>query len=139
MKLEDYENLPDSMSRVEIQRYCLHALRESETESIAETLAKLEELSQRQWHTYELPDPALQRMLRQWLIDRWVSPDQAYLESVLGLSYCFALDKAIFIQALESYCGEHHQEFEQALETSQGDRLDPWASLRELPVKPKET
>lgn len=131
MKLEEYESLPDSMSHDEIQRLCITALEESETEDIPVTLAKLDQLGHRQWHTYKLPDPALQSQLRQWLIDHWASPGQEYLEAVLSLSYCFGLDKEIFGQALMCYTGEHLEEFNKDLEKSDGNDIDPWWSMKQ--------
>ncbi len=122
---------PDTMSRDEVHRHCMAVLEESEKDSISVTLAKLDELADRQWHTYELPDPGLQTRLRKWLIDNWVSADQDYLESVLGLSYCFALDKELYRRALQCYKGEHLKEFQRDLEKSGGDSIDPWWSLKQ--------
>lgn len=131
MNLEEYESLPDSMSRDEIYRHCMTVLEESKKEDTSVTLAKLNELADRQWHTYELPDSALQDRLSRWLIDNWVSADQDYLESVLGLSYCFALDKELYRCALANYTGNHVKEFQRSLENSVGDKIDPWWSMAE--------
>ena len=131
MNLTEYEGLPDYLSRDEVHRHCMTVLVESEKDDISVTLAKLNELGDRQWHTYELPDPALQTRLRKWLIDNWVSADQDYLESVLGLSYCFALDKELYGLALQYYTGEHLKEFQRDLEKSDGDNIDPWWSMKQ--------
>ena len=131
MNLAEYESLPDSMSRDEIHRHCMTVLEESKKEDISVTLAKLNELGDRQWHTYELPDSALQARLRRLLIDNWVAADQGYLESVLGLSYCFALDKELYRCALTNYTGDHLEEFQRSLENSVGDNINPWWSMAE--------
>ena len=96
MNLEEYRALPESMSHSDIHQYCVLALNEAKSEGISQTLAKLDVLSDRQWHTYELPQPEFQAQLREWIIQNWVSSDQDYLETVLGLSYCFALDAMCF-------------------------------------------
>jgi hypothetical protein len=128
MKLEDYESLPDSMPAAEVHEHCMRVL--SLAEAPSSVLAKLEVLADRQWHTYELPAPALQEALRGWLIRNWVSPDQDYLESVLGLAYCFGLDKELFQRALDNYTGEHAADYRQDLEMSHGENIDPWWSMK---------
>jgi hypothetical protein len=130
MNLEEYEALPDSMSHNDVHRYCMLALNEARSEDISRTLEKLDVLSDRQWHTYESPKPEFQSQLREWLIEHWISPNQDYLESVLSLSYCFALDKDIYRRALKDYSGEHVNEFQRHLEMSDGDTIDPWWSMK---------
>lgn len=131
MNLEEYEKLPDYMSRDEVHRHCVTALNESEKDDISVTLAKLHELGERQWHTYELPDAALQTRLNEWLINNWISADQDYLESVLGLAYCFALSKELYRCALQYYMGEHLSDFQRDLDKSDGDNIDPWWSMKQ--------
>jgi hypothetical protein len=130
MDLKEYSDLPDSISCDDVHRYCIQALSEAICEDISITLEKLDELGDRQWHTYELPKPELQIQLREWLIQNWISATPDYLESVLDLSYCFALDKEIYRRALHDYNGEHLIEYQRHLEMSDGNTIDPWWSLR---------
>ena len=58
MKLEDYEKLPDSMPVAEVHEHCKKLLDSDEAQS--EVLSKLDILADRQWHTYQLPNPMLQ-------------------------------------------------------------------------------
>jgi len=129
MKLEDYEKLPDSMPVAEVLEHCKKLLDSDEAQS--EVLSKLDILADRQWHTYQLPNPMLQAKLRAWLMKHWVSEDQDYLEAVLGLAYCFGLDKEIYELALVEYHGDHVAEFRKNLEMSAGDNIEPWWSMTE--------
>ncbi len=128
--LDEYEQLPDCMTVSEVHQHCMVILDDAVTDDVSLTLAKLDEMSNRQWHTYELPEATLQTRLREWLIDNWVSPDEAFLESVLGLAFCFGLDKDLFQQALRGYKGQHVGEFQQHLDESNGSSIDPWWSLK---------
>ena len=127
MKLEDYEALPDRLSVAEVHEQTMHVL--ASPDSVESTLAKLEILADRQWHTYERPAPELQAALREFLIQHWVSTDEWFIEVVLGLAYCFALDKEFYQKALEAYSGEHLAEFQETFDRSKGDTIDPWWSL----------
>jgi hypothetical protein len=93
MKLIEYQNFPDGMTKEEVLDLCSMCLDEAENESISTTLEKLNILADCQWHTYELPHSAFQARLRQWLIRNWTENSQQYLESVLGLCYCFVSTK----------------------------------------------
>ena len=128
MKLEHYEALPESLSVAEVRELTMQVI--SSSEAVGSALAKLDILADRQWHTYELPAPELQAALREWLIRHWVSDDQDYLEIVLGVAYCYALDKEFYQKALEAYSGDHRAEFQQIFDKSKGDTIDPWWSLR---------
>ena len=139
MKLTDYEALPDAMAPEKGHRHCMSVLDESVRDDPSVTLAKLDEMSIRQWHTCESPDPALQSRLSNWLIEHWVSANQNYLESVLSLSYCFALDKEFYRCAIQNYTGEHLMEFQRDLEKSDGGNIDPWWSMKQQTAQPKTT
>jgi len=128
MKIQDYENLPDYMEVEELYRYCMLALDESNNEEMFTTLEKLDELGNRQWHTYELPNSDLQNRIRNWIINNWEN-SQTFLEGVLGICYCFGLDKELYIQALNGYTGVHKQEFENNLKNSTGNFINPWWSM----------
>ncbi len=126
MQLSEYRHLPDYMKPVEVERYCLLILQESSLESVTQTLEKLQEMSDRQWHTYELPSKELRNKLKNWLIQNWTLNSSEYLESMMVLSYCFGLDKEFFSQALVHYDGKFKVKFQRDLENSAGDSIDPW-------------
>ena len=130
MQLSEYRHLPDYMKPAEVERYCFLILQESSLESVTQTLEKLREMSDRQWHTYELPSKELRNKLKNWLIQNWTSNSSEYLESMMVLSYCFGLDKEFFSQALAHYDGKFKVNFQRDLENSPDDRIDPWWRLR---------
>ena len=125
MEIQDYEDLPDYLEVGDIHRYCMLALDESIQDEISITLRKFDELGNRQWHTYVLPNCELKNRIKTWILDNW-NDSQNFLEDVLGICYCFGLDKELYIQALNGYKGIHRQEFENNLKNSSGDFIDPW-------------
>jgi len=130
IKIDDLQNLPDVMTRDEVRKLCDLILKEADAEDSHTTLQKLEELGDRQWHMYELPDPQTQQEIRNWMIRNWISPTEAWLEGVLAVIYMFALDKQLFQRALQSYTGPHKDEFEKDLLHSPGEYIDPWWSMK---------
>lgn len=130
MSFEAYEDLPDYLEPGVVWELTERALRESAGEEVRLTLFKLDALSDRQWHTYKLAPETLRENLRTWLIKHWQPQSEFYLEMLLGLAYCYALDKGIYVQALEQYQGRDKCEFERHLEKSAGENIDPWWSMR---------
>lgn len=130
MQLSEYRLLPDYMKPAEVEKYCILILRESSLEVVPQTLAKLREMSDRQWHTYELPSRSLQDELKNWLIQNWTTNSDEYLESVMVLGYCFGLDKEFFQKALSLYQGKSKNEFQRGLDKSDGEFIDPWWSMK---------
>lgn len=126
MQLSEYRLLPDYMKPAEVEKYCMLILRESSLETVHQTLAKLREMADRQWHTYELPGRNLQDELKKWLIQNWTTNADEYLESVMVLSYCFGLEKEFFRQALSLCQGNSRDEFQRHLDNSEGEFMDPW-------------
>ena len=124
----EVELLPDSMSSAEVHQYAMALL--SSDESVEIILKKLDELADLQWHTYETPNSTLQLALCKWLSENWNSNSQPYLEAVLGISYCFGLDKEFYTRALALYSGEHIAEFKKNLTMSVGHSINPWWSVQ---------
>jgi len=118
------------MTRDEIRKWCGLVLKEADTEDSLTTLQKLEELGDRQWHTYELPDPQTQQEIKNWMIRNWSSPTEAWLEGTLAVIYMFALNKQLFQKALQTYTGPHKEEFEKDLLNSHSDNIDPRWSMK---------
>jgi len=130
MQLSEYKLLPDYIEPAEVEKYCFLILQESALETVAQTLEKLNEMSDRQWHTYQLPPRELQDELKKWLIQNWTSNSSEYLESIMGLSYCFGLDKEFFSKALAYYEGRFKNGFRRDLDNSVGEFIDPWWSMK---------
>ena len=130
MNIKEYDNLPESMKPKDIHAYCLQILKEANTDTREITLGKLNILGDKQWHTYELLPMEVRIKIREWLIQNWTDNSQQYLEDVMGIAYCYALEKGIFAEALKLYRGEHKKEFEDNLANSAGDHIDPWWSMR---------
>lgn len=70
--LEHYRSLPDSMpsSRLKelFEEFILKT--KSQTNEVEETLEALLELSDRQWHTYELLDNIVKNEVENWIISK---------------------------------------------------------------------
>ncbi|HZL89254.1 MAG TPA: hypothetical protein VFB96_12825 [Pirellulaceae bacterium] len=130
MQTEDLENLPDYLEPADVWRLSEQVLQESTQESVSATLRKLNVLADQQWHGYEPAPRDLRERLTRWLVQNWQSGSEEYLEAVLGLTYCYGLDKRIYREALCAYHGPFRKEFERNLERSVGENIDPWWSLR---------
>ena len=129
MDLAEVEDLPDSMDRADVERVCRQLLADSAHESLSETLLKLDELADRQWHTYEEPSIELKRQLESWLRQKWDLSSE-FLETCLGLGYCFALSRSLYEAAFVLYKGEFEDEFRRNLDRSSGEFIDPYWSMR---------
>jgi len=131
MKREDLNNYPEYPSKEIVERFCNFVLDEADKFVPEDTLGDLNYLGDKQWHTYELPSKVLQERITNWLIQNWTSNSNKFLEGVMGVCYCFALDKEIVQKALELYDGEFKQEYKRHLDKSLGDNMDPWWSMKE--------
>ena len=60
MRLDEYESLPDGMTSIEVGRVLDIFLLEDRVDSGQEKYGKLDAICDKQWHTYELPDKAIQ-------------------------------------------------------------------------------
>lgn len=130
MKLVEYQKLPYYMDIAEVEKYCFMILQEASLDIRSDTISKLREMCNRQWHTYTLPSSDLQVALKELLIQNWVSNTEGYLETAMVISYNFGLDKAFFAKALSLYSGRHKTQFQHDLEMSHGDNMDPWWSMK---------
>ena len=131
MDLEYYRKLPDYIDSSEVEKYCFLILNEANQEVRTDTISKLREMCDRQWHTYELPSSDIQFALKEWLIQNWISNSDEYLEVLMSIAFNFGLDKAFFTKALSHYDGRHKIEFQRDLDKSLGDNIDPWWSMKE--------
>ncbi len=129
MDIDEYEDIPDGLSKTELSTFLNIFFQEIQTEQIENSLKKLDILCDKQWHTYELPDEEVKEKIRKLLLDNLDTSDE-YLELVLSTCYCFGLDKKIFSDVLDKYHGWARNEFIEILEKSKGDNIDPYWSLR---------
>jgi len=130
MKYEDLNNLPEYPDAEIIEKLCIQVLEDSISNGIELTIERLDELCDKQWHTYERPSNFLMNRLTLWLRKNWNPNSNEYLLFVLGVSYSFSLSKSLYKEALDNYEGEDKLEFEEAYFNSNQDYIDPWYSLR---------
>lgn len=100
--LEEYSELPDYMTVEELEKYFTqlinYAMKVSDidNESVAEALY---ELSDRQWHTYEMINDAIKERIEEWINKVWNTNSPELLENItsiiglLGLVKSFQLVK----------------------------------------------
>jgi hypothetical protein len=129
MDLAEVEDLPDYMDRADVERVRRQLLDDSVHESLGETLLKLNELAGRQWHTYMEPSIELKRQLESWLRQHWNMRSE-FLETCLGLGYCFALSRSLYEAALAQYKGASEDEYRRNRDRSSGEFIDPYWSMR---------
>ena len=129
MDLSDIENIPEGANASEIAKYFYNWYADAKKESIDESLEKLNALAGAQWRAKEIQSKSLRTLLTRWLNDNYSSLLN-YQEAVLGIAYCFGLDKEFFRGILDSYDGDSRQEFVEHLEKSTGDFIDPYWSIR---------
>ncbi len=129
MNIEDYNNLPETISMDELEGIYEKFIIDSRSEKIQLSLTKLSLLSDKQWHTYELPCEVVQQAVSNWLYDNWISDSGDFLATALLASYSFGLKKSIFIKALEQFAGGTKSEYQNDLDNSVGDSINPYWSL----------
>lgn len=128
-KFEDLNNYEEYPSQEVIEEFIDFVIRNSLNEDLMLTLEKLVDLGDKQWHCYEEPKMHVKEKLRNFLTSNWTN-ETDYLENVLILSYCFALDKSFYQKALNSYSGKHYKNFEKDLINSLGENIDPYWTMR---------
>ncbi len=128
-KFEDINEYCEYPSEEIIEEFFDYVLKNSIKESLMETLEKLTELGDKQWHNYKEPKSAFKEKIKNFLVLKW-STESDYLEKVLIISYNFALDKSFYQTALNNYKGDSYQEFAKDLANSTGENIDPYWTLR---------
>jgi hypothetical protein len=128
MNIEEYEDIADGIEVSKLLGIYDVFFKEVKHEEKDVTLKKLEILCDKQWHTYELPSSYIQSKIKEWLIENW-EINNDYLDVVLGVSYCFGLDKGLYEKALSLYKGEFFDEYKENLTNSKGVFIDPYWSM----------
>ena len=129
MKYEDLEEMPEYPEPKVLEKLCILVLDESNKKGLKITMDRLDELGDKQWHTYELPSSELKERLTSWMKQNWIVISNKYLIDALGISYGFALSRSFFKEILDQYNGEGKKEFIDAYNNSTQDYIDPWWTL----------
>ncbi len=128
-KFEDLNNYEEYPSEGVIEEFIDFVIKNSVNEPLMLTLDKLGELGDKQWHCYEEPKMHVKEKVKAFLSSNWTN-ESDFLEQILVVSYCFALDKVFYQKALDSYAGEHYKHFEKDLVNSPGENIDPYWTMR---------
>ena len=126
---ELYRYLPDYMASADVSQLTHQTLIHSSNEEPDVTLKKLRILGDRQWHTYRASTNSICAQLTSWISENSASASQDFIEGALVIAYCFGLKKEMYAQLLDNYRGQHRTEFEQDLERSVGNYINPWWSM----------
>lgn len=130
MDLEDYKNLPEGMSKEEVETLCLEFLNDFSGKYSEDVLDKINIICDKQWHTYELPSGNIMEAMSEWL-DSYCEIEAFSSDIVMRIAYCFGLEKKIFEKVAKVYGQSEISEYKEDLQNSSGDRIDPYWSLRE--------
>jgi hypothetical protein len=132
MDINDYNNLPDGMSMLEVEHVFNLWLAQAKNESLEVTLSKLDILSDLQWHSYELPSKDTRDKLTQWIMDKCEKVANESIDILLGACYCFGLNTGLYRKLLDIYTGESLEEFQSKLDKSADTYgyIDPYVSLK---------
>lgn len=130
MKFEDLEHYPEYPSLEVVEWFCDLALAESEKEIPEEVLGKLLVLSDKQWHTYQLPSNEIKGKIKNWLIQSGLLDSKKFLVSLLVISFSFSLDKEFYKKILDMYSGSDKWQFQRNYNNSLGVDMDPWWTLK---------
>jgi hypothetical protein len=92
MEISDLQNLPEGASKSDLQPYLYEYFDNFDSMAKELALSLLDELSDRQWHTYEVPDKHVKMQVRACL-EKLNDGNNSYKEVALITAYCFALEK----------------------------------------------
>lgn len=129
MDVVDFESLPDGMGREEVEGYFYKWLADADTDALDVALRKLDILGDYQWHCYTLPSQGVRDALARWLLKTECS-SEIFTRVALGACYCFGLSKELFTTFFRNYSGDNGFEYTAMLESSNGDDIDPYYSLK---------
>ncbi|ASF48177.1 hypothetical protein [Methylovulum psychrotolerans] len=131
MILQQYQDLPETMTKMAVAKLLADFLQAADSDTGEQNYAKLDIIGDKQWHTYEVADADVRQKLSHWLEANW-EENQDYFDMVLGVCYCFGLEKSLFMRALQGYHGEQLWEYVQMLDNSVGKTIDPYWSMKPL-------
>ena len=129
-RFEDIDKYPEYPSEDIIKMFVDYVIQNSIDEDPKKTLSKLGDLGDKQWHTYQELPIEYKNNIKEFLIRIWNNNDNEFLESILSISYCFALEKGFYKKAFENYSGNFKSDFERDLNASVGEFINPWWTLK---------
>lgn len=136
MLLEDYADLPDYMTTDELEKHFIELIdfagkvSEVNDEKISEALY---ELSDRQWHTYEILSDALKKKIEDWINKSWNTKSPELIENItsiigrLGLAKSFELVKKTINEDISD---EIKEILETTIKEINGHIDDPYYSMK---------
>ncbi|WP_212803504.1 hypothetical protein V3H56_07355 [Pseudomonas sp. MS646] len=92
---EYYTSLPDSMTNKELEVEFTELLDGFELQAVkrGDFIKSILELSDRQWHTYNVLDGGIRERIEYCLISVWDGYDQALVEDIIGIMVRLGLEK----------------------------------------------
>ncbi len=128
MNLDYYENLPETLEKTVVENLCIDFFSVSQSDSSEEFLEIVDILSDKQWHTYELPSDKLASFMDCWLTKYCEKVDYS-ADVVLKITYCFGLNKKFFNMVSEKYGVGELGDYQEDLSRSEGENIDPYWSM----------
>ncbi|AHG43554.1 hypothetical protein N018_11175 [Pseudomonas syringae CC1557] len=130
-----YAGLPDFMTSKDVNAELLELLGSlgSRDFNIAEFVKSLLELSDRQWHTYDVLDASLKERIEQCLISIWDGHDLELAEDVIDIMVRLGLERiSAFLgsRSLRDVSPEVFNEISLALSELGGSVSDPYSGMR---------
>ncbi len=92
LNMKNYGELPDSMEPEEVAT-CFNEILIEKNASKSDIIEALGEMSDRQWHTYEVINPDLKEKITKWLIDHLDLENAEFVESTIYISAHLGLEK----------------------------------------------
>ncbi len=129
MELEFYENLPETLSKEDVEKLCVSFIREHTNSISDEALEKVDILADKQWHTYEYASENLKNAMSEWL-EGYCESYEFFPDIVMRVAYCFGLNKYFFEKVSEMFGDEKIDDYKEDLINSIGDYIDPYWSLK---------
>ena len=132
---ETYESLPDYMEVTELCEYFHNFLNQvnSEQYNLVEALEALLELSDRQWHTYEILDTCVKNKVEGWLISVLDLDAEDYVEyatSIIGRLGLVELHKILKDSLKTNLNKEVRDIIEETVNELNGHVEDPYYGMK---------
>ncbi|MCQ2995043.1 hypothetical protein NLO95_13050 [Pseudomonas syringae] len=130
-----YAGLPDSMTNKELDAEFEDLLGRLESQPVdrADVVSSLVELSNRQWHTYNVLDTGLKKRIEQYLMSIWQGHDLGAAEEVISIMLHLGLEelcKFLGSRSPQDVSSEVFNEISLALAEVGGSVLDPYSGMR---------
>ncbi len=129
MNIEFYEKLPEGISSKGMSLVYDKFFNELNTFNYDDIVEILYILCDKQWHTYDVPEPLIQSSFAEWIKRNWRNDDE-YLDLVKQICYSFGLESKLYERAIkECHCQADPEDIEILVHSVNG-HVDPYWSLR---------